>query len=227
MNQIPERLEAVRQRLNAAAERCGRDPRSIQLLAVSKTKPVEAIRSAVQAGQRAFGENYLQDALPKIAALAGMALEWHFIGRLQSNKTAEISAHFDWVHGLETLKHAKRLSAQRPADREPLQACLQVNLCGESSKGGVSADALPALAGEVANLPGLKLRGLMTLPDPTLDDASLRRVFEDLERLREELNETGLGLDTLSMGMSRDMEIAIAAGSTIVRIGTDIFGARQ
>lgn len=227
MNQIPERLAAVRQRIDRAAKRCGRDPEDIELLAVSKTKPVGAIRSAIAAGQRAFGENYLQDALPKITALADEALDWHFIGRLQSNKTAEISAHFDWVHGLEKLKHAERLSRQRPPGLQPLQVCLQVNLCRESSKGGVTAESLPELASAVADLPGLRLRGLMTLPDPSYDDQRLRGVFEDLATLRKRLNDSGLALDTLSMGMSRDMEIAIAAGATIVRIGTDVFGPRQ
>lgn len=227
MNQIPERLATVRQRIARAAGRCGRDPKDIELLAVSKTKPIEAIRSAIAAGQRAFGENYLQDALPKIAALADEDLDWHFIGRLQSNKTAEISAHFDWVHGLEKLKHAERLSRQRPPGLGPLQVCLQVNLCGETSKGGVTAASLRDLASAVAGLPGLRLRGLMTLPDPSYDDQRLRGVFEDLAMLRKRLNADGLALDTLSMGMSRDMEIAIAAGATIVRIGTDVFGPRQ
>jgi hypothetical protein len=226
MNSIPKRLAAVRQRIADAAVRCGRDPGDIHLLAVSKTKPVEAIRSAIAAGQRAFGENYLQDALPKMAALAQEELEWHFIGRLQSNKTADISTHFDWVHGLDRLKHAQRLSRQRPVGRRPLQVCLQVNLCGEASKGGVGPDAVPDLAQAVAGLPGLRLRGLMTLPDPALDDHRLRQVFGELAGLQDRLREGGLDLDTLSMGMSRDMEIAIAAGATIVRIGTDIFGAR-
>ena len=226
MNQIPERLAAVRRRIAKAAVACGRDPAEITLLAVSKTKPLSDVRAAIGAGQRAFGENYLQDALPKIHALEGEAIIWHFIGRLQSNKTAEISRWFDWVHGLDSLKHAERLSRQRPSDRGPLQVCLQVNLSRETSKGGVAADGLPDLATAVARLPNLALRGLMTLPDPEFDDDRTRSVFEELARLRASLNEQGLALDTLSMGMSADLEIAIAAGSTLVRVGTDIFGRR-
>jgi pyridoxal phosphate enzyme (YggS family) len=227
MKQILERIAEVRERIRVAAEACGRDPREITLLAVSKTKPLAALRSAIAAGQRAFGENYLQDALPKIAALADEPLEWHFIGRLQSNKTAEISAHFDWVHGLDSRKHAERLSRQRPKSMGPLNLCLQVNLSGEASKGGVTAAALPELARAVSSLPGLRLRGLMTMPDPTLDADRTRATFDALAACLDSLKRDGLSLDTLSMGMSRDMETAIAAGSTLVRIGTDIFGPRQ
>jgi len=227
MKQIPERLASVRQRIRDAARACGRDPESIQLLAVSKTKPTAAIRSAIEAGQRAFGENYLQDALPKIQALDDPTLEWHFIGRVQSNKTAEISRHFDWVHGLDQLKHAQRLARQRPAELPALNVCLQVNLSAESSKGGVTAAALPDLAHAVAPLAGLRLRGLMTMPDPDYDERQTAQTFEALARLAAELKRDGIALDTLSMGMSRDLEIAVAAGSTLVRIGTDIFGPRQ
>ena len=159
-------------------------------------------------------------------ALEGLDIEWHFIGRLQSNKTAEISRYFDWVHGLDRVKHAERLSAQRPTDESPLQVCLQVNLSGETSKGGVAAEHLPELALAVARLPRLKLRGLMTMPDPDSDLATQRAVFARLRGLLEDLRSRGLDLDTLSMGMSADMEAAIAEGSTLVRIGTDIFGAR-
>lgn len=227
MNQIPERLAAVHRRIATAAAACGRDPSEITLLAVSKTKPLSDVRAAMAAGQRAFGENYLQDALPKIRALEGEAIVWHFIGRLQSNKTAEISRWFDWVHGLDRLKHAERLSRQRPGDRPPLQVCLQVNLSGEVSKGGIEADALPDLAKAVARLPNVVLRGLMTLPNPDYDDGRTRAVFEELAGLQASLREEGLTLDTLSMGMSADLEIAIAAGSTLVRVGTDIFGKRR
>lgn len=226
MNRIPERLAAVRQRIADAAEACGRHADDIRLLAVSKTKPAADVRAALDAGQREFGENYLQDALPKIRALADAPVTWHFIGRLQSNKTADVSENFDWVHGLDRLKHAERLSRQRPAERGPLQVCLQVNLSAEQSKGGVTAEALPALAAAVVALPNLRLRGLMTMPDPAFDAAQTQAVFERLAALRTALADRGLTLDTLSMGMSGDMETAIAAGSTLVRIGTDIFGPR-
>ena len=227
MSTIADNLNRVRQRIARAARAVGRDPSGIQLLAVSKTKPVSMLREAWAAGQRAFGENYLQDALPKIAALDGLGIEWHYIGRIQSNKTREIAAHFSWVHGLDRLKHAQRLSEQRPAGMPPLNCCIQVNLSGEASKGGIEAAQLPDLARQVAELPGLHLRGLMTLPDPAspLDDQ--RAAFETLAGLRAALADEGLPLDTLSMGMSRDLEIAIAAGATLVRVGTDIFGARD
>lgn len=227
MNRIPDRLAAVRQRIASAAAACGRDPAEIRLVAVSKTKPEAAVRAAAAAGQSDFGENYLQDALPKIQALDGLALSWHFIGRLQGNKTAEVSEHFDWVHSLDKLKHAQRLSRQRPDKRGALNVCLQVNLSGERSKGGVTADQLPELVTEVAKLPGLSLRGLMTMPDPSFGAIETRAIFDTLARLMEDLNDQGQALDTLSMGMSGDMEHAIAAGSTMVRIGTDIFGARS
>jgi len=226
MNQIPEQLARVRKRIDAAAAACGRQPDDIHLLAVSKTKPAEDVRAAWRAGQRAFGENYLQDALPKIEALADLAIEWHFIGRLQSNKTGQIAAHFAWVHALDRLKHAKRLSDRRRDDQPPLQVCLQVNLSGEASKGGVVADGAPELAHQIAQLPRIDLRGLMVLPAPTTDIAKQRAVFRQLRELQERMVADGLALDTLSMGMSGDMEAAIAEGATIVRIGTDIFGAR-
>ena len=196
------------------------------LLAVSKTKPASDVLAAYQAGQRRFGENYLQDALPKIRELTDTDIEWHFIGHLQSNKAPEISRHFAWVHGLDQLRHAERLSERRPEGLRPLQVCLQVNLSGEASKGGVAPDALPGLAQAVDRLPGLRLRGLMTMPDPNSGRDSQRRIFARLRALLVELQEQGLELDTLSMGMSGDMEDAIAEGATIVRIGTDIFGAR-
>ncbi|MDJ0741403.1 MAG: YggS family pyridoxal phosphate-dependent enzyme [Gammaproteobacteria bacterium] len=235
MNEIPERLDRVRERIRAAAFACGRDPGGIALLAVSKTKPAGDVLAAFAAGQHRFGENYLQDALPKIVALdaaltdaaPGPAIEWHFIGRIQGNKCAEISRHFAWVHGLDSLRHAQLLDRHRPDAAAPLQVCLQVNLSGEASKGGVEADALPALATAVAALPRLTLRGLMTMPDPHAGAARQRADFARLRGLRDALNAAGLALDTLSMGMSGDMEAAIAEGATIVRIGTDIFGPRD
>ncbi len=226
MNDIPKRLARVHDRMSAAAIASGRRPEDVTLLAVSKTKPASDVLAAYQAGQRRFGENYLQDALPKIRELTDTDIEWHFIGHLQSNKAPEISRHFAWVHGLDQLRHAERLSDRRPEGLRPLQVCLQVNLSGEASKGGVAPDALPELAQAVDRLPGLRLRGLMTMPDPNSGRDSQRRVFARLRALLVELQEQGLELDTLSMGMSGDMEDAIAEGATIVRIGTDIFGAR-
>jgi len=226
MNQIPERLIRVRERIGEAARASGRSPDEITLLAVSKTKPVSDVLAAYEAGQRQFGENYLQDALPKIEAIREPDIEWHFIGRIQSNKTADISRHFSWAHGLDNLKHAKRLSRQRPAELPALQVCLQVNLSNEASKGGVEADDLPELAAAVACLPQLRLRGLMTMPDPKTDAAAQHAAFAGLRLLLQDLRTRGLDPDTLSMGMSADMEAAIAEGSTMVRIGTDIFGAR-
>lgn len=226
MNGIPERLEQVRRRIRAAAAACGRDPETIALLAVSKTKPAEDVRSAFAAGQRAFGENYLQDALGKIHALADLPIEWHFIGRVQGNKTADIARHFAWVHGVDSLRHAELLSRHRAPEQPALQLCIQVNLSGESSKGGVEPAQATTLAHQVAGLAGLRLRGLMTMPDPNSDAAAQRAVFAELRRLLERLQADGLAVDTLSMGMSGDMESAIAEGATIVRIGTDIFGAR-
>lgn len=226
MSEIPERLARVRRRIEAAARAAGREPGEITLLAVSKTRPPADVDTAWRAGQRCFGENYLQDALPKIAALADRDIAWHFIGRVQGNKTAQIATHFDWVHTLEDLRHARRLSAQRPAGAAPLQVCIQVKVGDERSKGGLAEADVAAFAAEVATLPGLQLRGLMTLPPPTDDADAQRRAFRRLRDLRERLAADGLDLDTLSMGMSGDMEAAIAEGATIVRIGTDIFGPR-
>ncbi len=227
MTKIADKLKQVHQRIEKAAVAAGRDPQDIRLLAVSKTKPASMVREAWDAGQRAFGENYLQDALPKIAELADLDIEWHYIGRLQSNKTREISSHFAWVHGLDKLKHARRLGEQRPTGLAPLNCCIQVNLSGEASKGGVAPEALPQLADEIVKVPNLALRGLMTMPDPHSPREAQSRVFRGLARLRQELNTAGHKLDTLSMGMSGDLELAIGAGSTLVRIGTDIFGARN
>lgn len=226
MPDIAQNLAAVRARITAAARSCGRDPGEVHLLAVSKTKPASAIRAAHACGQRAFGENYLQDALGKISELADLDLQWHFIGAIQSNKTRAISGHFDWVHGLSSLKHARRLSEQRPPEQEPLNVCVQVNLSGEASKGGVAPGQLAELAIEIAKLPRLRLRGLMTLPDPGAPAAGQRADFRRLREWKDRLNAAGLALDTLSMGMSGDLEAAIREGATWVRIGTAIFGAR-
>lgn len=224
---IADALKKVHERIHLAALAAGRSPTDIRLLAVSKTKPASMVREAYSAGQRAFGENYLQDALPKMAGLSDLDIEWHYIGRIQSNKTREIATHFAWVHSLDRLKHARRLSEQRPAELPPLNCCIQVNLSGEQSKGGVTPQALPALAQSVVGLPRLKLRGLMTMPDPRAPREVQQTTFEGLARLQGELNDAGFSLDTLSMGMSGDLELAIAAGSTLVRVGTDIFGARR
>ena len=217
----------VRERIRRAATACGRDPGDVTLLAVSKTKPLADVIAAYEAGQRLFGENYLQDALPKILGMPASDVEWHFIGRIQGNKTAEISRHFSWVHGLDRVHHAEQLSRYRPAGMADLQVCLQVNLSAEASKGGVAADQLPALARAVADLPRLRLRGLMTMPDPHATNDALHAAFSRLRHLRDRLNAEGSALDTLSMGMSGDLETAIAEGATIVRIGTDLFGARD
>ena len=227
MNQIPERLAHVQERIHRAAMAAGRSPGEIMLLAVSKTKPASDVAAAFGAGQRAFGENYLQDALPKIRTLADKDIEWHFIGRLQSNKCADISRHFTWVHGIDSLKHAEQLSSHRPAELPPLQVCIQVNLSGEVTKGGVDPTEVEALALKVARLPRLRLRGLMTMPDPNARTTSRDAAFAVLRGLLESLRASGLDVDTLSMGMSDDMEAAIREGATIVRIGTDIFGSRD
>ncbi len=227
MKQIPDRLHATLDRIARATDACGRNADDVRLLAVSKTKPVEDILSAYNAGQNAFGENYLQEALHKIAQLADHPIEWHYIGRLQSNKTHDVSRCFAWVHGLENLKHARRLSEQRPSKLPPLQVCIQVNLSGEASKGGIAPEALLPLARAVAILPRLTLRGLMTMPNPNSSNEAQRAVFASLREHLARLRNADLDVDTLSMGMSGDLEDAIAEGATIVRIGTDIFGPRQ
>lgn len=226
MTTISTNLQAVRVRIAAAAQLAGRAVEDIRLLAVSKTFPPERVREAAQAGQIAFGENYLQESLEKIAALADLGLEWHFIGPLQSNKTRPVAEHFSWVHGIERLKIAERLSAARGAARPPLQVCIQVNVSGEASKSGVSPGETAALAHAVAGLPNLRLRGLMAIPEPTDDMPLARQRFAMLRELREVLNKAGMALDTLSMGMSHDLEAAILEGATIVRVGTAIFGER-
>jgi pyridoxal phosphate enzyme (YggS family) len=226
MTTIASNMQATRAAIAAAATACGRSTKDVELLAVSKTFPAEAIREAFDAGQRRFGENYVQEGIDKIAALRDLPIEWHFIGPIQSNKTRPIAGHFSWVHGIDRLKIAERLSAQRPANLPPLQVCIEVNISGESSKSGVEPDEVEALAQAIAALPNLKLRGLMAIPAPTEDEAEQRAAFARLRDIFERLNEHGLQLDTLSMGMSHDYPAAIAEGATIVRIGTAIFGAR-
>ncbi|MDR0702187.1 MAG: YggS family pyridoxal phosphate-dependent enzyme [Azoarcus sp.] len=227
MASIITNLRAVHARIAAAAQAAGRDPASVSLLAVSKTWPVAQVHAVFEAGQRAFGENYVQEGVKKVAALAGLGLEWHFIGPVQSNKTRLVADAFDWVHSIERLKTAERLSAQRDAARPPLQVCLQVNVSGEASKSGVAPEEAPALAHAVTTLPRLRLRGLMCIPEPDGGQDTLRRRFALLRQLRERLASEGLALDTLSMGMSHDLEAAIAEGATLVRVGTAIFGERQ
>ncbi|SPA11973.1 Conserved hypothetical protein, UPF0001 family; putative racemase [Cupriavidus taiwanensis] len=228
MSVIAANLQAVRQGIAAAAQQAGRQAADVALLAVSKTVSPDRIRAAYAAGQRQFGENYVQEGIDKIAALADLRarLQWHFIGPLQSNKTRPVAEHFDWVHTIDRLKIAERLSAQRPAGMPALQVCIQVNISGEASKSGVAPAEVPALAHAVAALPGLQLRGLMALPEPAHDPAAQRRPFAAMRAMLQALRADGLALDTLSMGMSGDMEAAIAEGATLVRIGTAIFGAR-
>ncbi|OYW40020.1 MAG: YggS family pyridoxal phosphate enzyme [Hydrogenophilales bacterium 12-61-10] len=224
---IPGRVLAVRERLTHAAHAASRNPQDITLLAVSKTYDHTAVRAAALAGQRDFGENYLQEALDKQKALANLDLVWHFIGPIQSNKTRGIAENFAWAHSVDRLKVAERLSAQRPDGLPPLNVCLEVNISGEASKGGVTPDALQQLAERVADLPRLCLRGLMAIPAPTPDPLQQRLAFQQVRGLFDTLNARGLSLDTLSMGMSGDFEAAIAEGSTLVRIGTALFGARH
>ncbi len=227
MNAIPDNLQAVNRAVTAAVAAAGRAPGSVRLLAVSKTFPPAAVRAAYEAGQRAFGENYLQEALDKIGALADLPLEWHFIGPIQSNKTRPIAEHFYWVHSVDRLKVAERLSAQRPPHLPPLNICLQVNVSGEASKSGVAPEEAVALAQALSRLPRLRLRGLMAIPAPADDPAAQRAPFRRMRSLLEEVNAQGLQLDTLSMGMSHDFPAAIMEGATLVRIGTAIFGARH
>ena len=231
MSTIAANLQAVEATIAAAAQAAKRLASSVQLLAVSKTFPMEAVLEAVAAGQRAFGENYLQEGVEKIAAVASAqpdaALEWHFIGPIQSNKTRPIATSFAWVHTVERVKIAQRLSEQRPPELGPLNVCLQVNISGEATKSGATAAELPALARQVANLPNLRLRGLMAIPEPQTDPALQRAAFARLRQLADSLRAGGLPIDTLSMGMSGDMESAIFEGATIVRVGSAIFGSRH
>jgi pyridoxal phosphate enzyme (YggS family) len=226
MNTIDYNLQAVRRTIAMAAGKVQRQPAEVALLAVSKSFSASAIREAYQAGQTAFGESYLQEALRKMKALRDLPLEWHFIGPMQSNKSAAIAEHFSWVHGVDRFRIAERLSAQRPEQMPRLNVCLQVNIGGEHSKSGVLPDEVEELAMAVAELPNLKLRGLMTIPPPSGTLEAQRRPFAILRELMQQLNQSGLGLDTLSMGMSGDLEAAVLEGATIVRVGTAIFGSR-
>lgn len=231
MSSIQQNLEHITSQIENAQQKCGRPRSSVQLLAVSKTKPVEAILEAAQAGQRAFGENYVQEGCDKVQFFAEhhpeLDLEWHFIGPLQSNKTRQIAEHFDWMHTIDRAKIAQRLSEQRPAHLPPLQVLIQVNTSGEASKSGISENDLFTLAELISGLPNLTLRGLMSIPENVQDYPSQLAAFRQLAALKDRLAEKYDGIDTLSMGMSGDMEAAIEAGSTIVRIGTAIFGQRD
>ncbi|PSB91869.1 YggS family pyridoxal phosphate-dependent enzyme [Candidatus Pandoraea novymonadis] len=232
---IAENLDIVISRIHAAATAAGRQPKDVHLLAVSKNCSSDTIRKAVVAGQQSFGENYVKEALEKMTELANTTynentqkrLIWHFIGPLQTNKTKLVATNFDWVHSVDRLKTAERLSLQRPAYLPPLQVCLQVNISGETSKSGTMPEDVQILAKTVASLPNIQLRGLMTIPKATTDPIAQRCEFATLRMLYERLNTYGLALDTLSMGMSHDLETAIAEGATIVRVGTAIFGARN
>jgi pyridoxal phosphate enzyme (YggS family) len=228
MTTIAANLQAVRARIAAACIAAGRPLESVRLLAVSKTWPAASVGEAIAAGQRAFGENYVQEAIDKKAELASLSpdpgLEWHFIGPLQSNKTRLVAENFAWVHSVDRLKIAERLSAQRPPELAALQICLQVNVSGEASKSGCDPDQVATLARTLATLPGLRLRGLMAIPEPSDDPLKQRQQFAILRRLRDSLP---MELDTLSMGMSHDLEAAIMEGSTLLRIGTAIFGQRN
>ena len=224
MSTIADNIAEVEARIRAAAQAVQRDVTSIHLLAVSKTKPAAALREAYAAGIRDFGENYLQEARAKQVELTDLPLSWHFIGPIQSNKTREIAEHFAWVHSVDRLKIAQRLSEQRPADLPPLNICIQVNVSGEASKSGCTPEDLPALAAAIQALPRLTLRGLMAIPEPTEVRAEQDAAFAKVRSLQQSLN---MGLDTLSMGMSHDLESAIAQGATWVRIGTALFGARD
>lgn len=226
MSSIESNLQVVRTRIAAAARAAGREPGEIALLAVSKTFAAGNVRAALAAGQREFGESYVQEAIDKIACLSDLPLVWHFIGPIQSNKTRAIAEHFDWVHSVARAKIAQRLAEARPAGREPLDICLQVNVSGEASKSGVAPEELRSLAEAVRGLPRLRLRGLMAIPEPGGDVSLQRRRFASVRLLLEQLNAAGFGLDTLSMGMSQDLEAAVMEGATIVRIGTAIFGER-
>jgi pyridoxal phosphate enzyme (YggS family) len=223
----PERLAAVLARIEAAARRAGRDPAGIRLLAVSKQQPVAAIAAAADAGQREFGENYVREGVAKVEALRDRPLTWHYIGQLQANKTREVAEHFQWVHTVDRERVATRLDGQRPHYAAPLEVLLQVRLGEEPGKGGVEPADLPRLAEFVAGLPRLRLRGLMCIPPPATDESAQRVPFARLRRLLEDLNARGHSLDTLSMGMSADLEAAVLEGATLLRIGTAVFGPRN
>lgn len=226
MSTIAERAARLRERIGVLEARYGRIPGSVTLIGISKTHPAQRVREACAAGVTQFGESYVQEALPKIEALADLPLTWHFVGRIQANKTAAIAAAFAWVHGIDRLRIAQRLNDQRPEGLPPLQCCIEVNVSGEASKGGAAPEDLPALAAAVAALPRLRLRGLMTLPAPAQSLEEQRRPFARLASCLAGLGSRIPGLDTLSIGMSDDMEAAIAEGATMLRIGTALFGPR-
>jgi PLP dependent protein len=226
MTMIANNLQSVRERIAAACAGAHRAVNEVTLLAVSKTFGPEAVREAFAAGQAAFGENYIQEAVEKMALLRELPLEWHCIGPIQSNKTRLVAAHFHWAHSVDRLKTAQRLSEQRPDGMAPLQVCIQVNIDGGPAKSGVPPQEALALARDVAQLPRLALRGIMTIPEPAEDHAAQKAVHMKAKALFDELRDAGLALDTLSMGMTADLEAAIAAGSTMVRVGTAIFGGR-
>lgn len=226
MTTIRNNLQRVHERIAAACAHAQRPVTDVTLLAVSKTFGPEAVREAHEAGQRAFGENYIQEAVEKIALLRDLPLQWHCIGPVQSNKTRLVATHFDWVHTVDRLKIAQRLAEQRPGELAALQVCIQVNIDGGATKAGVAPREVEALAKEIQQLPRLKLRGLMTIPEPAADFAAQRAIHLRTRELFDQLNATGLKLDTLSMGMTADLEAAVDAGSTLVRVGTAIFGGR-
>ena len=226
MTMIETNLQTVRARLAAACQAAGRRPDEVTLLAVSKTFGADAVQAAHAAGQTAFGENYIQEAVQKITELRHLPLEWHCIGPIQSNKTRLVAEHFDWVHTVDRLKIAQRLSEQRPSNLPPLQVCIQVNVDGGDNKSGVSPAEALALAQAVAVLPNLRLRGVMSIPEPASDFIASQAVLARVKAVFDALNAAGLGLDTLSMGMSADLEAAVHAGSTLVRVGSAIFGGR-
>jgi pyridoxal phosphate enzyme (YggS family) len=226
MTTIADNLYNVRRRIALACEAIGRAADSVALLAVSKTIPAQGLRAAHDAGQVAFGENYIQEAVDKMAVLTDLPLVWHCIGPIQSNKTRLVAQHFDWVHSVDRLKIAQRLSEQRPPRMAPLQVCLQVNIDGGTTKAGVAPEAALGLARQIQALPHLCLRGLMTIPEPAADFAAALAVHQRARALFDALNAQGLGLDTLSMGMTNDLEAAVQAGSSMLRVGTAIFGAR-
>ena len=225
-NTIAQNIKSIRSHISDAEKKYSRQPGSVQLLAVSKTRPIEDIRSAFAENQHHFGENYLQDALSKIEHSPDQSIEWHFIGPIQSNKTRQIAQNFSWVHTIDRLKIAQRLSEQRNPEQKPLNVCIQVNTSGENSKSGISIEETLTLAKQINGLPNIQLRGLMTIPASTDDFDLQRQPFRLLRELKDELQSHGIEMDTLSMGMTNDMEAAIAEGSTMVRIGTAIFGER-
>ena len=230
MQQLTDNIAKVRSRVRESAQKCQREESTVSLLAVSKTRSAGDVRNAAACGLRRFGENYLQEAVGKIEALQDLDLEWHFIGPIQSNKTRLIATHFDWVHSVDREKIARRLNEQRPEALPPLNICLQVNVNAEDTKSGATLDSIPQMADELLQLPGLRLRGLMAIPDPDQPPASLRESFRALATALKHLREShpdAEGLDTLSMGMSGDLEMAIEEGATIVRVGTALFGARD